>query len=135
MDTYAKLQSVHLSSKIHNSKVKNRQKFITKMIDAYNKQEISHFHFIKFFHCTVLYITTITTIISISLLNPSDVGDCLDINPSVTQPICKKLTQFADYADYLVQTYISGDATFPLCIWADHSSGVERTTNACEPFH
>nr|CAI5823598.1 unnamed protein product [Callosobruchus analis] len=53
MDTYVKLQSVHLSSKIHNSKVKNRQKFITKMIDAYKKQEINRFHFIKCisFHC------------------------------------------------------------------------------------
>nr|CAI5847609.1 unnamed protein product [Callosobruchus analis] len=30
---------------------------------------------------------------------------------------------------------ISEDATFPPCIWADHSSCVERTTNTCESFH
>ena len=34
METYVKLQSVHLNAKITNSKVKNRQKFITKMIES-----------------------------------------------------------------------------------------------------
>lgn len=55
METYIKLQSVHLNVKITNTKVKNRQKFIVKMIELYTKNEISRLHFIKCvsFHCGV----------------------------------------------------------------------------------
>lgn len=55
IETYVKIQSVHLNAKIINSKVRNRKKFIAKMIDSYAKNEISRLHFIKCvsFHCAV----------------------------------------------------------------------------------
>lgn len=71
-------------------------------------------------------------IFGLPLLNPDDVGDCFAIDLAEIQPTCEKITKFADY---LVQTYISEDATFPPHIWAEHSSSLERTTNACESFH
>nr|CAI5844882.1 unnamed protein product [Callosobruchus analis] len=49
----------------------------------------------------------LTYIFGVPLLNPSDVGDCFAIDLSAIQPICEKVTQFAQF---LVQTYISEDA-------------------------
>lgn len=48
------------------------------------------------------------------------------------QPLDDKITQFSDY---LVDTYISEDSIFPPHIWAEKSSSIHRTTNACESFH
>jgi len=48
------------------------------------------------------------------------------------QPLDDKITQFSDY---LVDTYISEDSMFPPHIWAEKSSSIQRTTNACESFH
>lgn len=55
-ETYVKLQSVSITAKIHNSKVKNRQKFLAKMIESYSRNEISRLHFIKCvsFHCAIM---------------------------------------------------------------------------------
>jgi len=38
-------------------------------------------------------------------------------------------------ADYLTDTCISENATFPPLIWAESSSSLLRTTNSCESFH
>ena len=55
IETYVKLQSINIPAQIHNSKVKNRQKFIAKMIESYCRNETSRLHFIKCvsFHCAV----------------------------------------------------------------------------------
>jgi len=39
------------------------------------------------------------------------------------------------YADYLTDTYISENATFPPFILAESSSSLLRTTNGCESIH
>jgi len=39
------------------------------------------------------------------------------------------------YTDYLTDTNISENATFPTIIWAESSSSLLQTTNACESFH
>jgi hypothetical protein len=41
MDTYVKIQSLHLVAKIHNKHVRDRQKFINNMIKRHNNKEIS----------------------------------------------------------------------------------------------
>ncbi|XP_050053667.1 uncharacterized protein LOC126549153 [Aphis gossypii] len=41
----------------------------------------------------------------------------------------------SQYADYLTDTYISENSIFPPVIWAESSSSLSRTTNACESFH
>ena len=39
------------------------------------------------------------------------------------------------YADYLVETYIQENSSFPPSIWAVEEASITRTTNACESFH
>ena len=42
--------------------------------------------------------------------------------------------ELRDFADYLVDNYMTFESTYPPTLWA--SSNVEdRTTNACESFH
>lgn len=55
IETYIKIQSIHLQPKIQNSKVKNRQRFINEMIQKFNEGLISRLHFVKCisFHCNV----------------------------------------------------------------------------------
>lgn len=65
-------------------------------------------------------------------LQPDDVGkvfaeDLYSIIPENARVI--------QYADYLVDNYISNDSSFPPDIWACCDSSTERTTNACESFH
>lgn len=56
IDTYIKIQSVHLTPKIYNRQVKNKQKFIKHMIERYNHNQISRMHFLKCvsFHCNIV---------------------------------------------------------------------------------
>lgn len=65
-------------------------------------------------------------------LKPEDVGDCFGIDFSAFQPNDLKLTEFTDY---LVDNYISENSRFPPSIWAENTSSLKRTTNACESFH
>lgn len=53
------------------------------------------------------------------------------IELSSIRPEDERLVKFSDY---LVDNYISEDATFPPYIWAN-SNSVCHTTNACESFH
>ena len=55
IETYIKIQSIHLQPKMQNSKVKNRQRFINEMIQKFNEGLISRLHFVKCisFHCNV----------------------------------------------------------------------------------
>ena len=39
------------------------------------------------------------------------------------------------FCDYLLNTYIAEEATFPPCIWAEDEVPVNKTTNICESFH
>jgi len=48
------------------------------------------------------------------------------------KPENSKLTQFADY---ILDTYITEEALFPPNIWAQFSAELNLTTNACESFH
>lgn len=65
-------------------------------------------------------------------LKPEDVGDCFAIDFAEFQPTNKKIIEFCDY---LVENYISETAIFPPILWAENSSSMYRTTNACESFH
>jgi len=40
-----------------------------------------------------------------------------------------------EFTDYILDNYISENAQFPPSMWAQCSSSVQRTTNACEAFH
>lgn len=71
-------------------------------------------------------------IFGLPFLNPSEVGDCFAFDLSEIQPENQRLQLFADY---LVDNYISEDAVFPPCLWAELSNSIERSTNACESFH
>lgn len=65
-------------------------------------------------------------------LDPTEVGDCFALELFENMPQDPRLVK---YADYLVDTYISEESLFPPIIWAEHSSTITRTTNACESFH
>ena len=65
-------------------------------------------------------------------LPPDEVGDAFAEDLMSIMPVNEKLTNLADY---LVNTYISEDATFPPQIWAALTSSTSRTTNNCEAFH
>jgi hypothetical protein len=74
----------------------------------------------------------LTYIFGLPFFDPKDVGDCFAIELGAIQPVSDVITKFADY---LIETYIAEDSTFPPLMWAEHSSSVTRTTNACESFH
>lgn len=65
-------------------------------------------------------------------LDPNLVSDFFVFELLEIKPNDDRLTAFADY---LVDHYISDEATFPPHIWADASSALNKTTNACESFH
>ena len=65
-------------------------------------------------------------------LDPTEVGECFALELSENMPQDPRVVK---YADYLVDTYISEESLFPPIIWAEHSSTITRTTNACESFH
>ncbi|KAE9521272.1 hypothetical protein AGLY_018335 [Aphis glycines] len=65
-------------------------------------------------------------------LSPEEVGDFFSFELSEIQPVDSKVV---DFADYLVNNYISEESLFPPSIWAEKSSSLQRTTNACESFH
>uniref|UniRef100_A0A6P7FDT9 Uncharacterized protein LOC114329322 n=1 Tax=Diabrotica virgifera virgifera TaxID=50390 RepID=A0A6P7FDT9_DIAVI len=65
-------------------------------------------------------------------LNPEDVGDYFVEALSSIQSQNHRIVEFADY---LVDNYLSESAKFPPEIWAEMSSSLQRTTNACESFH
>lgn len=71
-------------------------------------------------------------IFGLPFLRPEDVGECFGIDFASIQP---KNQAIVTFADYLVDNYIAEDALFPLHIWAEHSSSLQNTTNACESFH
>lgn len=71
-------------------------------------------------------------IFGLPFLDPSAVGDCFAFDFGEIQPQNKKI---CDFADYMVNMYISEDAQFPPHMWAECSSSLHRTTNACESFH
>jgi len=39
------------------------------------------------------------------------------------------------FSNYLVDNYITNDATFPPHLWANQSANLNRTANACESFY
>lgn len=66
-------------------------------------------------------------------MKPEDVGDCFGIDFATFQP--SDNPKMVEFSDYLVETYIAEDSLFPPSLWAEHSSSLQRTTNACESFH
>jgi len=64
--------------------------------------------------------------------NKKNVGDFFSFELSEIQPVDYKVV---DFADYLVNNYILEETLFPPSIWAENSSSLEQTTNACEFFH
>lgn len=74
----------------------------------------------------------LTYIFGLPFLRPEDVGDCFAIDFASILP---KNDLVIKFSDYLVDNYIDENSKFPPHIWAEHSSSVEHTTNACESFH
>lgn len=72
-------------------------------------------------------------IFGLPFLNPTDVGECFAIDFGEILPAEHQAVQ--QFADYLVDNYISEEADFPPEMWAENSSSLQRTTNACESFH
>jgi len=65
-------------------------------------------------------------------LNPEDVDYCFSIDLYNTKPNDDRLDKFYDY---LKNTYIDERAIFPPKVWAEASSELTKSTNACESFH
>lgn len=72
------------------------------------------------------------TCFGLPFLDPKFVGDCFAIDIAAIQPNHPQVTKFTDY---LVENYIAESSKFPPAIWAENSSSLKRTTNACESFH
>ncbi|KAL4091944.1 hypothetical protein QTP88_026543 [Uroleucon formosanum] len=66
-------------------------------------------------------------------LRPDEVDDCFvtDIM-ALLPPNNSKLTAFTDY---ILEVYVREDSRYPPSLWAECSSSITRTTNACESFH
>jgi len=65
-------------------------------------------------------------------LDSEDVSNFFIMELMSIKPINSKLAQFADY---ILDTYITDEALFPPNIWAQCSAELNVTTNACESFH
>jgi len=65
-------------------------------------------------------------------LNPEDVENCFNIDLYNIKPNDSRLDKFYDY---LKNTNIDERATFPPKVWAEASSELTKSTNACESFH
>lgn len=74
----------------------------------------------------------LTLAFGLSFLEPHEVGDFFSFEMSAIQPDEHKTIEFANY---LVDTYISENSIFPPELWAEKSCSSQRTTNACESFH
>jgi hypothetical protein len=68
----------------------------------------------------------------LTFLSPEQVGDCFVEDFYAEIPDDERVRK---YADYLVDTYINENATFPPQVWAEKTASLTRTTNACEAFH
>lgn len=71
-------------------------------------------------------------VFGLPFLDAEEVQDCFVFDFISDKPVCDKLTKFCDY---LVDTYIGDDATFPPTVWAEASASLENTSNCCESFH
>lgn len=98
------------------------------------------FRKIQLLGLTKIYCTTgekgdfLKTFFGLPFLPPTEIDDTFtdDImskQPSQCEAIC-------NFTDYVFMNYINPDtAIFPPKIWAEFSSSISRTTNACESFH
>jgi len=68
----------------------------------------------------------------LTFLAPEEVCDSFVEDFMSDKPIDNRVDNFADY---LLETYIDQNATFPPEIWAANTANIYRTTNACESFH
>ena len=68
----------------------------------------------------------------LTYLNPNEVEDCFVFDLMPYKPQNEVLDK---YCDYLLETYIAENATFPPSVWAEECASIIRTTNACESFH
>lgn len=71
-------------------------------------------------------------IFGLPLLEPENVGTCFVVDFMGIKPMDERIDKFCDY---LVDTYIDENATFPPYLWSSCNISGERTTNACESFH
>uniref|UniRef100_A0A8D8WJP9 MULE domain-containing protein n=2 Tax=Cacopsylla melanoneura TaxID=428564 RepID=A0A8D8WJP9_9HEMI len=54
---------------------------------------------------------------------------------SYIQPMESKAVLTFTFTDYVFDNYINTDCKFPPTLWAEFSSSICRTTNACESYH
>jgi hypothetical protein len=67
---------------------------------------------------------------------------CITFNKPLKKGIIYRYTPIAPidnpvntFCDYLIDTSIDENATFPPYLWSSYNISGERTTNACEAFH
>lgn len=65
-------------------------------------------------------------------LRPEEVSECFVEDLMTVQPNDKQIQLFCDY---ILNTYILDDATFPPNIWSAFAATTVRTTNSCESYH
>lgn len=70
--------------------------------------------------------------LGLTYLNPNEVEDCFVFDLMSYKPESELLDKFCDY---LLETYVVENATFPPTMWAEEGASVTRTTNCCESFH
>ncbi|KAK7590400.1 hypothetical protein V9T40_002013 [Parthenolecanium corni] len=71
-------------------------------------------------------------VFGLPLLSPDEVDDCFVEDIMARKPVGRN---FDVFFDYLLETYIASDATFPPIMWAECTASAQRTTNCCEAFH
>lgn len=68
----------------------------------------------------------------LTYLHPNEVEDSFVFDLMSYKPQNDVLDK---YCDYLLETYIDENATFPPSVWAEENASITRTTNCCESFH
>lgn len=68
----------------------------------------------------------------IPFLHPSEVSDCFTFDFMSDIP---NDSNYAKYADYLLENFIDESSVFPPGVWASHTTALKQTTNNCESFH
>ena len=65
-------------------------------------------------------------------LHPDEVINCFTDDLISIKPLDEKIDIFTDY---ILETYILPESSFPPSLWAEYSATTMRTTNSCEAFH
>ncbi|KAL4136121.1 hypothetical protein QTP88_007687 [Uroleucon formosanum] len=66
-------------------------------------------------------------------LRPDEVDGCFVTDIIALLP--PNNSKFTAFTDYILEVYVREDSRYPPSLWAECSSSITRTTNACKSFH